>query len=250
LKVKNVIISQPQPPNYEKSPYYDLSKKHNLNIIFKKFITIEPVTAQEFRKSKINILDHTAVIFTCNNAVDHFFRLSKEMRLMIPDSTKYFCVSEKTAFYLQKYVQFRKRKIFNGKEKPEELINIIKKHVQEKFLLPCTEGNRHEIISLFTENKIPVRKAIIYRTISNMDVHKEINIDTADMLVFFSPFGIKSLFENYPGFKQNKKIIATWGNTTFNAATEAGLNVNISGPSETASSMPMAIDAFLEKVKK
>ncbi|HOY32940.1 MAG TPA: uroporphyrinogen-III synthase [Bacteroidales bacterium] len=250
MKVKNIIISQPQPPNYEKSPYYDLSKKHNLNIVFKKFITIEPVTAQEFRKSKINILDHTAVIFTCNNAVDHFFRLTKEMRLIVPDTTKYFCVSEKTAFYLQKYVQFRKRKIFNGKEKPEELINIIKKHLQEKFLLPCTESYKQEIVNLLAANKIPVNKAMFYRTMSNLEIKKEINIDMADMLVFFSPFGIKSLFENFPDFKQNKKVIATWGNTTFTAAMEAGLNVNVFGPSETISSMPVAIEAFLEKVKK
>ncbi|HNW90336.1 MAG TPA: uroporphyrinogen-III synthase [Bacteroidales bacterium] len=250
MKVKNVIISQPQPPNYEKSPYYELSKKHNLNITFNKFITIDPVSAQEFRKAKINILDHTAIIFTCNNAVDHFFRLAKEMRLMIPETMKYFCVSEKTAFYLQKYVQFRKRKIFNGKEKPEELINIIKKHHQEKFLLPCTESYKQEIVNLFTANKIPVRKATIYRTISNMSIRDEINIDMADMLVFFSPFGIKSLFDNYPDFKQNKKIIATWGNTTFTAAMEAGLNVNIFGPSELITSMPMAIDVFLEKLKK
>ena len=250
MKVKNVIISQPQPPNYEKSPYYDLAKKHNLNITFKKFILIEPVSAQEFRRARINILDHTAIIFTCNNAVDHFFRLAKEMRLLIPDSTKYFCVSEKTAFYLQKYVQFRKRKIFNGKEKPEELINIIKKHLQERFLLPCTESHKQEIVNLFTTNKIPVRKAMIYRTISNMDVKNEINIDTADILVFFSPFGIKSLFENYPEFKQNKKLIATWGNTTFTEAKDAGLCVNIFGPSETVTSMPMAIESFLDKAKK
>ncbi len=250
MKVKSVIISQPQPPNYEKSPYYELSKKYNLNIIFKKFIVIEPISGQEFRKSKINILDHTAVIFTCNNAVDHFFRLAKEMRLEIPDTLKYFCVSEKTAFYLQKYVQYRKRKIFNGKEKPEELINIIKKHLQEKFLLPCTEDHKHEFVNLLSLNKIPVRKAIIYRTISNLEVHKEIDIEPIDMLVFFSPFGIKSLFENYPDFKQNKKIIASWGNTTYCAALEAGLKVNIFGPSETITSMPVAIDQFLEKLKK
>ncbi|HNX07248.1 MAG TPA: uroporphyrinogen-III synthase [Bacteroidales bacterium] len=250
MKVKNVIISQPQPPNYEKSPYYDLAKKYNLNIIFKKFICIEPVSAQEFRREKINILDHTAIIFTCNNAVDHFFRLAKEMRLTIPDTTKYFCVSEKTAFYLQKYVQFRKRKIFNGKEKPEELMTIIKKHLQEKFLLPCTEGHKQEIVNLLQTNKIPVRKAMIYRTIPNLEVKQDVNISKTDMLVFFSPFGIKALFENFPDFKQNKMVIATWGNTTFTAAMEAGLNISVFGPSQSFTSMPMAIDAFLEKVKK
>lgn len=249
MKVKNVIISQPQPPNYEKSPYYDLSKKHSLNITFNKFINIDPVSTQEFRKAKINILEHTAIIFTCNNAVDHFFKLAKDMRQVIPDTTKYFCVSEKTAFYLQKYVQYRKRKIFNGKEKPEELVNIIKKHLQEKFLLPCTEGQKQEIANLLHASKIPVSKAMIYRTVSNMEIGKEVKIEKADMLVFFSPFGIKSLYENFPNFKQAKTIIATWGNATFNAALEAGLTVSIFGPSPTAASMPMAIEAFLEKVK-
>jgi uroporphyrinogen-III synthase len=250
LKVKNIIISQPQPPNYEKSPYFELSKKHNLNIIFKKFIIIEPVTAQEFRKSKINILDYSAVIFTCNNAVDHFFRLAKEMRIIISETTKYFCVSEKTAFYLQKYIQYRKRKIFNGKEKPEELISIILKHPGERFLLPCTAGHKQEFVSLLDINKIPVHKAMIYRTISNMCVREHIDVDKADMLVFFSPFGIKALFDNFPKFKQDKKIIATWGNTTKIAAKEFGLKINISAPTEVFTSMPMAIGAFLEKAKK
>jgi uroporphyrinogen-III synthase len=250
LKVKNVIISQPQPPNYEKSPYFDLSKKHGLNIVFKKFIKIEPVLAQEFRRSKINITDHTAIIFTCNNAVDHFFRLCKEMRIMVPETTKYFCISEKTAFYLQKYVQFRKRKIFNGKENAEELINNMKKHPTEKFLMPCTEDHKQEIVSLFAANKIPVRKAIIYKTISDSDVKATVDPNEFDMFVFFSPFGIKSLFENFPDFKQNGKIIAAWGKTTQKAAKEAGLNINIFGPTDTITSMPNAIDGFLEKSKK
>ncbi len=250
LKVKNVIISQPQPPNYEKSPYFELSRKYNLNIVFKKFIKIEPVSAQEFRRSKINLQEHSAVIFTCNNAVDHYFRLCKEMRIMVPETTKYFCVSEKTAFYLQKYVQFRKRKIFNGKENFEELISVLKKHPTEKFLLPCTEDHKQEIVKHLAAHKISVRKAIIYKTVSELEVRETIKIDDFDMFVFFSPFGIKSLFENYPDFVQNKKIIAVWGNTTKKQAIESGLTINIQGPTDTITSMPMAIESFLEKNKK
>jgi uroporphyrinogen-III synthase len=250
LKVKNIIISQPKPPNYEKSPYFELSKKYNLNIIFKKFIKIDPVSAQEFRRSKINITEHSAVIFTCNNAVDHYFRLCKEMRLVVPESTKYFCISEKTAFYLQKYVQFRKRKIFHGKENTEELISVLKKHPDEKFLLPCTEDHKQEIVNHLADHKINVRKAIIYKTVSELEVKEEVQIEQFDMLVFFSPFGIKSLFENYPDFEQKSKIIAAWGNTTQKQAKEAGLKINIQGPTDTITSMPMAIEAFLEKNKK
>jgi uroporphyrinogen-III synthase len=250
LKVKNIIISQPQPANYEKSPYYELAKKFNLNIVFKKFIKIDPVTPQEFRKSKINVLDYSAIIFTCNNAVDHYFRLCEKMRITVPDTNKYFCVSEKTAFYLQKYVQFRKRKIFHGQENPAELISIIKKHGEEKILLPCTEDHKHEIGKHLTANKITVKKAVIYKTVPDTDVATEIEIDNFDMLVFFSPFGIKSLFENFPKFKQGKKVIAVWGKTTEKEARDFGLTVEIVGPTEKFSSMPMAVDAFLEKNKK
>ncbi|MEI6124658.1 MAG: uroporphyrinogen-III synthase [Bacteroidota bacterium] len=250
MKVKNVIISQPQPSNYEKSPYFDLAKKHGLNIVFKKFIKIDPVQAQEFRRYKINIIDHSAIIFTCNNAVDHFFRLCKEMRITVPETTKYFCISEKTAFYLQKYVQFRKRKIFHGSEDSLELIDAIKKHPTEKFLMPCTEDHKQEIVSLFAAHKIPVRKAIFYKTVSDSDIKDSINPLEVDMFVFFSPFGIKSLFDNFPEFKQNGAFIAAWGKTTQKAAKEAGLKVDILGPTSSITSMPLAIDTFLEKLKK
>ena len=250
LKVKNVIISQHQPLNFEKSPYYELSKKYNLNIVFKKFIKIDPVTAQEFRRSKINLLEHSAVIFTCNNAVDHYFRLCKEMRMMVPENTKYFCISEKTAFYLQKYVQFRKRKIFHGNENSEELIGILKKHPDEKFLLPCTEDHQQAIFSHIAAHKIHVRKAVIYRTVCQLDVKGSINIEDFDILVFFSPFGIKSLYENFPDFKQGNKVIAAWGKTTQKQAIKAGLKISIQGPTETITSMPMAIEAFLERNRK
>ena len=250
LKVKNIIISQPEPQNYERSPYFELAKKYNLNIVFKKFIKIEPVSAQEFRRTRINLLEHSAVIFTCNNAVDHYFRLFKEMRLVVPETTKYFCISEKTGFYLQKYVTYRKRKIFNGKENTEELISVLKKHPDEKILLPCTEDHKQEIVNHLAKHKILVKKAIIYKTVSELEVRETIDIENFDMMVFFSPFGIKSLFENYPDFKQENKIIAVWGNTTQKQAKDSGLIFNIQGPTDTIISMPMALEVFLEKNKK
>lgn len=250
IKIKNIIISQPAPPDPQKSPYYDLAKKYNFNLNFKKFIKIDPVSATEFRRAKINLSDYTALIFTCNNAVDHFFRLCKEMRYTVAETTKYFCVSEKTAFYLQKYVQFRKRKIFHGKENNSELINIIKKHPDEKFLIPCTEDHKIELISQLHTHKINAKKAIIYKTVSDMEVGQTVKIEDYDMLVFFSPFGIKSLFENFPDFKQNKTHIAVWGNTTLKQADSMGLKVNVFGPTEIFTSMPMAIEAYLEKNKK
>ncbi|MEI6764669.1 MAG: uroporphyrinogen-III synthase [Bacteroidota bacterium] len=248
MKIKNILISQPQPVDYEKSPYYDLVKKHNLNITFRKFIKIEGLTGQEFRRYKINIPDHSAIIFTCKNAVDHFFRLCGEMRLRVADTTKYFCVSESTAYYLQKYVQFRKRKIFHGNENPAELLTLIKKHATEKFLLPCTEDHKHEIINLLEANKINYKKAIIYKTLPS-DL-ADIKIEDYQMLVFFSPFGINSLYTNFPKFEQNGVLIAAFGPTTAKAIKDAGLKLTIGAPSEIAPSMIMAIDQYLEKNNK
>lgn len=248
MKIKNIIVSQPQPQNYEKSPYFELAKKHNLNIVFHKFFRIEGLSPQEFRRSRISITDHSAIIFTCNNAVDHFFRLCREMRIVVPETTKYFCVSEKTAFYLQKYVQFRKRKIFNGKENPEELLCIIKKHPQEKFLLPCTEDHKQEFLNILTESKIPYQKAVIYKTLPN-DL-STIKLSDFDIIALFSHFGVKSLFSSYPEYKQAKTIIATWGTTTLKEAQDQGLDVGISGPSDIHTSMPMAIEHFIERNKK
>lgn len=247
MKIKNIIISQPEPANLEKSPYFDLIKKYNLNVVFRKFIKIEGITPQEFRRAKINMLDYSAVIFTCNNAVDHYFRLCKEMRITVPETTKYFCISEKTAYYLQKYVTFRKRKIFNGKENGEELLVLMKKHNAEKYLLPCTADHKLEFANLLKENDIAHQKAVIYQTISS-DV-SDVKINDFDMLVFFSPFGVKSLMDNFPAFKQNNKIIATWGNTTYKEAVDRGFDVRITGPNENCTSMTNAIEAFIEKEK-
>lgn len=248
MKVKKILISQPQPVDYEKSPYFSLGKKYNLDFTFHKLFRIEGLTASEFRRQKVNIPDHTAIIFTCKNAVDNFFRLCGEMRFKMPDTTKYFCVSESTAYYLQKYVQFRKRKIFHGNENSSELVTIIKKHSHEKFLLPCIENVKHEMIGILSAAKIPFTSAIIYKTVS-ADL-SDLNLKEFQMLVFFSPFGIDALYENVPDYKQGDQMIAVFGQTTAASALERNMVLTIQAPTEKAPSMTMALDQFLAKNNK
>jgi uroporphyrinogen-III synthase len=248
LKIKTILVSQPQPSDLEKSPYSDLAKKFNVNVVFRKFIIIEGIPAKEFRKDRINILDYTAVIFTSRNAVDHFFRICKEMRIEVPDTMKYFSISESTAYYLQKYVQYRKRKVFHSKENFGNLVELIKKHKAEKFLLPCSDIHKQEIANMLEENKILFKKAVIYRTLAS-DL-SDIKIEDYDMLVFFSPAGIKSLYKNFPKFKQNKTTIGAFGPSTAKAVTDAALTLNISAPSKTATSMTMAIEQYLQNQMK
>lgn len=248
MKIKSILVSQPQPSDLEKSPYTDLAKRYNVTVAFRKFINIEGITAKEFRKARINILDYTAVIFTSRNAVDHFFRICKEMRVEVPDTMKYFSISESTAYYLQKYVQYRKRKVFHSKENFANLVELAKKHKTEKFLLPCSDIHKEEIANMLEENKILYKKAVIYRTLaSNLS---DIKIEDYDMLVFFSPAGIKSLFKNFPKFKQNKTAIGAFGPSTAKAVIDAGLKLNVSAPSKTAPSMTLAIEQFLLKEMK
>lgn len=248
MKIKTILVSQPQPSDLEKSPYADLTKKFNVTIVFRKFIKIEGVPAKEFRKDRINILDYTAVIFTSRNAVDHFFRICKEMRVEVPDSMKYFSISESTAYYLQKYVQYRKRKVFHSKESFTNLVELTKKHKTEKFLLPCSDIHKQEIANMLEENKIQFKKAIIYRTLAS-DL-SDVKIEDYDMLVFFSPAGIKSLFKNFPKFKQNDTAISAFGPSTAKAVVDAGLTLNVSAPSKTASSMTLAIEQYLQNELK
>jgi len=248
LKIKTILVSQPQPSDLEKSPYADLTKKFNVNIVFRKFIKIDGIPAKEFRKDRVSILDYTAVIFTSRNAVDHFFRICKEMRIEVPDTMKYFSISESTAYYLQKYVQYRKRKVFHSKESFANLVELIKKHKTEKFLLPCSDIHKQEIANMLEENKIQFKKAVIYRTLAS-DL-SDINIEDYNMLVFFSPAGIKSLFKNFPNFKQNNTAISAFGPSTAKAVTDAGLTLNVSAPSKTAPSMTMAIEQYLQNELK
>lgn len=246
--MKNILVSQPKPADLEKSPYCELSKKYNINIDFHKFIKVEGVTSREFRKERINILDYSAIILTSRNAVDHFFRISKEMRVEIPDTMKYFCMSESTAYYLQKYVQYRKRKIFHGKQNFYDLLEIIKKHKGEKYLLPCSDIHKLELPKLLEEAEIEYTKAVIYRTLAS-DL-SDVDISKYEMLIFFSPAGVKSLFKNFPDFQQNGTLIAAFGPTTAKAVKDADLVLNIEAPTKTAPSMTMAIEQYLQKSKK
>lgn len=247
LKVKTLLVSQPKPEG-DKSPYLDLAKKCNVKIDFRPFIQIEGVSAQDFRKDKVNISEHTAVIMTSRNAVDHYFRMCQEMRVTVPETMKYFCVSESTAFYLQKYVLYRKRKIFHGKQTVTDLMDVIKKHKQENFLLPCSDIAREEIADKLDEAKIKYTKAVMFRTVAS-DLSDLANVNY-DILVFFTPAGIKSLFKNFPKFKQNKTRIACFGPTTAKAVKEAGLNLDIHAPSPKAPSMTMALEQYITAANK
>jgi len=247
LKVKSILVSQPKPET-DKSPYFDLAKKCSVKIDFRAFIHVEGVPAADFRKDRINLADHTAIILTSRNSVDHFFRICSEMRVTVPETMKYFCISESTAYYLQKYVVYRKRKIFHGKQTFSDLIDIIKKHKEEKFLLPCSDIHKEEVPDILDQHKIEYTKAIIYKTVcSDLSDLADVNYD---VLVFFSPSGIKSLFQNFPNFKQNKTRIAAFGPTTAKAVEEAGLRLDIHAPTPNAPSMTMALEQYIKKVNK
>lgn len=247
LKIKSILVTQPKPET-DKSPYYDLAKKYSVKIDFRPFIHVEPIAAKDFRKDRINILDYSAVIFTSRNAADNFFRICIEMRVSVPESMKYFCVSESTAFYLQKYVVYRKRKIFYGKQTINDLMDVIKKHRKEKFLVPCTDIHKQEIFETLDQHTIEFSKAIIYKTVAS-DLSDLENVNY-DVLVFFSPSGIKSLFKNFPKFKQNTTRIAAFGPTTAQAVLDAGLRLDIQAPVPAAPSMTLALEHFIKKNNK
>lgn len=238
------MISQPKPAEIEKSPYYEAIKKYNLSVDFYKFFKIVGLTSIEFRKeSKIRFNDYTAVIFTSKHAVDNYYRLASELRFDVPETMKYLCTSESTALYLQNYVQYRKRKIFFSKKDATDLVDIIKRHKTEKYMLPCNEEHNNELSDLLDAQKINYSKAVMYRTVS--EDMSSLDIDKYDLIVFFSPSGIKSLKKNFPDFVQNNKYIGTFGNSTADAAREAGFTVHVEAPTEKAQSMAAAIEQFL-----
>tara|TARA_Y100001954_G_C15818417_1_gene608679 strand:- start:400 stop:1146 length:747 start_codon:yes stop_codon:yes gene_type:complete len=242
-KIKTILISQPKPAT-EKNPYFDLANKMKLTIDFRPFIHVEDVDVKDFRTQKVDISDYTGVILTSRMAVDHYFRMAKEMRFDVPTNMKYFCLSESTAFYLQKYVVYRKRKIFHGQVRMPELIPIIKKHKKEKFLLPCSDLLKPSIPAVLDEIGIEYKKAVMYKTVcSDLSDLSEVKYD---ILVFFSPSGIESLFKNFPDFVQGDTKIATFGPTTAKAALAAGLKINIQAPTKTAPSMTMAIEQHIK----
>lgn len=243
-KVRSILISQPKPAS-DKTPYHDLAEKYNLQIDYRPFIHVEGVPAKEFRQQRINVLEHTAVILTSRNAVDHFFRMCEEMRLNVPDTMKYFCISESTAYYLQKYITYRKRKIFHGRLRFEELLEVIKKHKNEKYLFPCSDIHKQQITKLLDKHKVKYTKAIFYRTVcSDLSDLRDIKYD---MLVFFSPSGIESLLKNFPDFEQNGTRIAAFGSTTAKAVKDAGLRLDVHAPSPGLPSMSMAIESYIKK---
>jgi uroporphyrinogen-III synthase len=231
-----------------KSPYFDLAKKYNLKIEFKPFIQVEGIPSKDFRHQKINILDFTAVVFTSKTGIDHFFRICNELRVIVPDTMKYFCITENVAFYLQKYIVYRKRKIFHGKAKFQDLIDVIIKHREDHFFVPLSEPHNAEIPDLLDKNGIKHTIGTMYKTISS-DISKVKDFDY-DILVFYSPSGIKSLKENFPGFVQGDIKIAAFGPTTACAVEQEGLRLDINAPNPKAPSMTMALDNFLKEHNK
>lgn len=247
MKVKTILVTQPK-PDTEKSPYYDLAKKYNLKIDFRAFIHIEGIPAQVFRKDRVNIPDHSSVILTSRHAADHFFRICNEMRITNVEELKYFCISESTAFYLQKYITFRKRKIFYGKQNINDLIEVLKKHKKEKFLLPCSDIAKEVTADTLSAQGFDFSKAVIYRTVcSDLSDLADVKYD---MLVFFSPSGITSLFKNFPDFTQNTTLIAAFGQATSQAVLDAGLRLDIQAPIPEAPSMTMSIEHYIRKNNK
>lgn len=245
LKIKKLLVSQPKPAT-EKSPYFDIAEKYGLEINFRPFFTVEALTSKEFRQQKISILDHTAVIFTSRHAINHFFHLCEELRVVVPETMKYFCITEAIAVYLQKYIVYRKRKIFFGQTgKVEDLVTIITKHPKETYLVPVSDVHKEDLLSLLEAKKINYTKAVMYRTVSN-DFTADEKFDY-DMLVFFSPSGIASLFKNFPNFDQKDIKIGCFGPTTAKAVTDAGLRLDVQAPTVEAPSMAAALELYLKK---
>ncbi len=248
--IKNILITQPRPES-DKSPYYELARKYNLQLSFQPFIRIEGIPSKEFRKQKIDITAYSAVIFTSRNAIDHFFRTCEEMRISISQETKYFCITEAVALYLQKFILYRKRKVFYGADGTNKsLFDVVNKHKSnEKFLYPCSENIDNEITSWLRNHNCEFATPILYKTVSN-DVKDLITTGDFDIICFFTPSGVKSLLENLPKYKQNGTFIGAFGANTFKAVEEAGLQLQIKAPDPQAPSMVSALDKFLAQASK
>lgn len=244
-RVRTILVSQPKP---EKSPYYELEKKYGLQIDWRPFIHVEAVCVKDFRKNRIRPDEFSAVIFTSKNSIDHFFRICEELRVKMSVDTKYFCITEAIANYLQKFIIYRKRKVFVGERAIDDLGPYLKKHKTEKFLLPCSNLGAKEVTQYLDENGFDWKDALMYNTVSS-DL-SDLSDVTYDVLVFFSPQGIESLYENFPDFKQNETRIAVFGNSTRHAVEEKGLTANIKAPAPEAPSMTMALDLYLQKSNK
>ncbi len=243
--IKKILVSQPQPTS-EKSPYFEIASKYGVEVVFRPFIKVESLSAKDFRQQKVSVLDYTAVVFTSRNAIDHFFSLCKELRVTIPEDMKYFCITETIALYIQKYVQYRKRKVFFGTTgKIDDLLPAMVKHKNEKYLVPLSDVHNDEITHLLDSKKLIHKEVVMYRTVSN-DFKEDEPFDY-DMLIFFSPSGIHALLKNFPEFNQKDIAIGTFGPATAQAAKDAGLRLDLEAPSPQYPSITAALDDFVKR---
>ena len=248
MKIKTVLVSQPKPTS-DTSPYFDIAEKYGVEIVFRPFIKVESLSAKEFRQQKVSILDHTAIVFTSRHAIDHFFNLCTDLRVTIPETMKYFCTSEQIALYIQKYVQYRKRKVFYGNTgKFADLLPSIVKHNSEKYFVPMSDVHNDEIKNALDAKKINHTEAVMYRTVSN-DFSEDEKFDY-DMLLFFSPAGIASLMKNFPNFEQKDIAIGCFGPATAKAVKDAGLRLDLEAPTVESPSMTAALDKFIAEQNK
>ncbi len=243
--IKKILVSQPKPTS-EKSPYFDIASRFGVELVFRPFIKVEGLTPKEFRQQKISILDYTAIVFTSRHAIDNFFTLAREMRVAIPEDMKYFCVTETIALYIQKYVQYRKRKVFFGTTgRMDDLLPTMVKHKSEKYLVPMSDVHNDSVATLLDSKKLVHKECVMYRTVSNDFTPEEVAAFDYDMLVFFSPSGVDSLIKNFPDFKQGDIAIATFGPTTAKAVKDAGLRLDLEAPTEKYPSMTGALQHYL-----
>ncbi len=249
-QIENILITQARPEG-EKSPYFEMAKKYNVNLEFEPFIRVEPIAAKEFRKQKIDIPSYTAVIFTSRNAIDHFFRTCDELKITISQNTKYFCITEAVALYLQKFILYRKRKVFYGTDGTNKnLFEVINKHKEhEKFLYPCSEAFDSEITNWLIANNCEYAIPVLYKIISN-DIREIISKIHFDIICFFTPLGVRSLMENCPSFEQNGTMIGAFGDNTRKAVTAAGLRPDIIAPQPKMPSMVSALENYLSGLRK
>lgn len=243
MKVKKILISQPEPADLEKSPYKNLVNKYGIDITFYKFFEVVGLTPTEFRRSRIHISEYTAIIFNSKNSVDHFFRLAKELREVISDSMKYFCATEAIALYLQNYIQYRKRKIFFGNQYFSDLIEVLQKHREEKFLFPCSDEKQTEYTKLLDKAKFKYTKATMYTSVPR-DL-KQFNLKDYDLVCLFSPIGVRSLVQNFPNIANENVTIAAFGASTHSALKAAGIKLTIAAPTKSSPSMAMAIENYI-----
>ena len=246
--IKKILVSQPKPTS-EKSPYFEIAAKHNVELVFRPFIKVEGLSPKEFRQQKVSVLDYTAIVFTSRNAIDHFFMLCKELRVAIPEDMKYFCITETIALYIQKYVQYRKRKVFFGSTgKIDDLLPAMTKHKTEKYLVPLSDVHNNEISLKLDAKKLVHKEVVMYRTVSN-DFTPDEPFDY-DMLIFFSPSGVQALLKNFPDFKQGEIAIGTFGPTTAKAVKDAGLRLDLEAPSDKYPSITAALEDFVSQQNK